>query len=497
MNKKMPVFMAICSILVSANFATAQLKQGEKIVQLDSLLSSDVKNKKSRYVTGYILDSIVIQQQRILSGSQLEAGKSFGSSISITDKGATVNMSLPQIKSAQWFYPQLHISGTGKDNFISLFKDGQYGNTISGGVNFNFFGKSYGTYFPSNKQTLRYQLEVLNDDYTKMNDTYSIAFEKELKFYREKIDELSKGVDAYFASDDTTKDLDIEEKKALLAFTKATDTLSKVGILPAKFLKIEDKAEMHKVILDLKNSWKFENRNEGPGAHLYREKLYLQKAEALQVAAKWNSMNFFWFSTSANLNVSPYNILDISAIDKNYTSVDNDYFFSGSISWNWLNSRMKGSQFKFFISPTIRYQNARQYNPKEKLTIERNKPYIIGTDSLINRDMTTEVFLKKADRKDSWAFELPTILYWNKYNLGLEITPKVGTNDINGDNIGLKFGVFVPAQIKDGVPLIIQPIFRLQKLFENKEAKFWKDNVVVGFNISVSLPKGLGKIGNK
>lgn len=487
----------VCCSLFSFNLAMAQSTQTSKIDRLEKLLKSDVKEKDTKYVTGYILDSLVIQNQKILSGSQLEAGKSFGSSISITDKGATVNVSLPKIRRVKWLYSQVQVSGAGKDNFISLFKYGQYGNTISGGLNFNFFGNSYGTYSKANKRNLRYQLDVLDADYKNYEPGKGrTAFKDELKYYQDRINELSNGVQAFFDSEDETKDLNTEQKKKLFEFLKVTDTLAKVGLLPKNFLKAKDAAEMNKMIIELQNSWKSNGNSEGQGLVTYREKLYLQKAEALQMASKWNSMNFFWFSTAANLNVSPYNILDISAMDNNYTRVSNDYFFSGSISWSWLNSRMNGAQFKFFISPTLRYQNARQFNPKDKMTLERNKPYVIGADSLVHRAMTTDVFPDVATRKDAWAFELPTILYWNKHNFGIELTPKAGVNDINGDNYGFKFGVFIPVQIKEGVPLIVQPIFRLQKLFEDQEAEFWKDNVVVGFNVSVSLPKGLGKIGN-
>lgn len=162
-----------------------------------------------------------------------------------------------------------------------------------------------------------------------------------------------------------------------------------------------------------------------------------------------------------------------------------------------LNSRLFGSQWRLYISPTFKFQNARQYDSDDKITLQRFSPYSIGADSLVQQKKTYDVYPSVADRKWAWSVEVPVVFYSAKKNWGIELAPKGGVNDINGDNYGFRLGIFIPMEVKEGVPLVIEPIIRLQKLFDNKAEDFLKNNVVWGFNVSVSLPKALGKIGKQ
>src|SRR5690606_31470084 len=94
---------------------------------------------------------------------------------------------------------------------------------------------------------------------------------------------------------------------------------------------------------------------------LFKNNLALSKYESLQKTAEWNAMKYNWFSVSLGANVSSYNVLDRNAKEKKYVIVDHDYFFSGSLSWNLLYARMSNRQTKYYISPTINLQNAKQY----------------------------------------------------------------------------------------------------------------------------------------
>lgn len=474
-----------------------------KLERFKEFLNTDVRSDTSGFITPYMFDSLVINHQRALSGSQVEAGKTFGSSATISDKGATVNLGLGNIHNV---YTQFHISGTGKESFISLFEDGKYGNTVSSGVNLNIFRKGSGFFSPSNKRIMRTKLEELFEEYKEPNE----MFAKKIKAIRSHIKELQK-IDPYVKSirgQDTAlaKALALTSAEAgqLTNFLNHVDTLISEGIITNDFLPEEFKDdnavdELRTKIDNLAGKW---NNDTSNVVKLFKNNLVLTKYESLQKTAEWNAMRHDWFSVSLDANVSPYNVLDRTAKDKKYVTVDHDYFFSGSLSYNLLFSQMRNKQIKLFISPTIKVQNAKQYNSDYLITLERYIPDPIGQDSLVRKDMTTTVYPDFAKRKWAVSIELPMIIYFSKSNFGFELTPRRSWNDINNDNLGVKFGVYIPVQVKEGTPLIIQPIFKLQKLqkwADNNEAikpDFWKDNVVIGFNLSVSLPTGLDKIGN-
>lgn len=505
--------LALCLILIMPFYAQSQSKNMTKqeddqitkkldrtkwkLEAFEKFLKSDVRNRKSGYITPYMFDSLVISHQRALSGSQVEAGKTFGSSATISDKGATVNIGLCNIHN---LYTQFHVSGTGKESFISLFEDGKYGNTISGGINFNFFNNSRGYFSLPNKRIMRSKLKEL---YNKCKEPNEIS-NKKIEAIRAHITEL-KNIDPYVKSIRGQDSLLFPQDSVLLTtFLNHVDILIGEGVIDAYFLpgKFKDEnavLQLRNKIEDLASKWNDDTSNV---VVLFKNNLALTKYESLQKTAQWNAMKYNWVSISLDANVSPYNVLDRNAKDKKYVTVDHDYFFSGSLSWNVLFSKMRNRQTKYYISPTIKFQNAKQYNSDDLITLERYNAYPIGADSIVQKDMTTSVYPDFAKRKWAVSIEVPMIIYFSKSNFGFEFTPKGGWNDINEDNWGAKFGIYIPVQVKEGTPLIIQPIFRLQKLqklVNNDDAvkpDFWKDNVVVGFNLSVSLPTGLDKIGN-
>lgn len=95
-----------------------------------------------------------------------------------------------------------------------------------------------------------------------------------------------------------------------------------------------------------------------------------------------------------------------------------------------------------------------------------------------------------------WSVEVPIVAFWNKSNIGIDFAIRGGGNDPLGDNVGGRLGVFIPVEVKEGTPIWIEPLVRVGKLFEKKETNFWKDNLVVGFNLSVSITRA-SKIGSK
>lgn len=395
---------------VLCNIAFAQVNRDTLIVHLKNRIDTNVTKKM--FVTNEAMDSIFGQHQRTLSGSEIKDGKSVGTSFSVSDKNATFNLALPGVGR---FYPQVHISGTGKDDFVSIFKSNKYGNTLSGGGNVNWFFANSGKYNDMNENSLRERLLNLDksvypklQSYQMNNDAYLVE-RKEMKI---KVLLLKSYLDIYLKSV-CDKQLNVKQIDSLSKFIPLAESLVKSGLLNKDFLKwtklyptgkiknSTDTSNLRTTVISLVKEWdNVEKMVEGVGPQQYMKKLYLDSAQAIQMKAQWNTMRYHWLSVSADMNVSPYNVLDETAIDDDYVGIRNDYFFSGAISYNFLNSRLYGAQFRFYSSPTLKVQNARQYLDKNKIILQRNSPYPIGGDSTVfKQDLNSGVFPSVAERK--------------------------------------------------------------------------------------------------
>src|SRR5204863_75988 len=81
-------------MILTASTAKAQYSDAQKLAQLNSLIGGTVRTKQTPFITHYALDSLFINNQKTLSGSEVESGKLIGTSLSITDKGGTANIGL-------------------------------------------------------------------------------------------------------------------------------------------------------------------------------------------------------------------------------------------------------------------------------------------------------------------------------------------------------------------------------------------------------------------
>jgi hypothetical protein len=289
-------------MLFVSDFVFSQTDAERGIKQLKVLLKTKVEDK-SPFVTNYMLDSLMLEHQKSLSGSQIEAGKSFGSSLALTDKGATVNVAFRNFGK---IFPQFHISGTGKDNFVNLLEKGKYGNTLSSGLNFNIFGWGSGKYGMVNKRILRKKLEIVDAlAYDAITDSImkNDAFIKERAGIQVKVKRLSQNLDAYLSSWDA-ETIGPAQIDSLPKFIKIAEEFIKCGLLPKDFLEmgtnggnplseadnnknievVKLRAKIRKLVLDLENEWKDISQVKPKSSQdKYRQKLYLDSAEVIQI----------------------------------------------------------------------------------------------------------------------------------------------------------------------------------------------------------------------
>ncbi len=121
----------------------------------------------------------------------------------------------------------------------------------------------------------------------------------------------------------------------------------------------------------------------------------------------------------------------------------------------------------------------------------------IGGVAVQQVNKTANYFNNVENRQFRWSLEGGLIYFLTKFNVGFDLAGHLGANDVTGDNVGGRFGVFIPVGEKDGSVVLIEPLIRVKNLFESGDTTFMKDNFAFGFNISVSLPAYISKTKNK
>lgn len=442
------------------------------------------------HVPPYIFDRMLEGYQKGLSGSAVKDGKLASSSLSVDESGAAIQTVFrPRNFNRGTLYTGLNISGRGDDKFVDMFKNGKYRHTISGGLTLNFFPRfGSGKFDACNKWIAKAQVGALKSSYLQppLDDPFDVS--KQVTYLRAALETLRKYEYACVDCDsleDIKRSADAAKSFADIgdqigAAMKARDTLIALGYLPENYNELKCWKRREKV------------RDVTINAALLRQKAYLDKAEKVLINAPWTRIALHWVTLKANYNISPQPIINANKKEDDYLQSYNHEYLTFSISYNYLRKYHVQSQFQYTFSPTFSLSTARDFAGMDRIAISKTQPYTTITgDTVMQTVFSSEGYEKIAGRKIGWSIELPLVLFWGRYNWGLDIAVRAGQDNPNKDNFGGRFGVFIPVEVNDNVPVWIEPVVRVGKLFEDLPAgrspNFWKDNVTVGFNISVAL----------
>jgi hypothetical protein len=389
-----------------------------------------------------------------------------------------------------------NVGGSGEEKFISVVKDGKYQNTLSAGAVINFFPRSASGFFmPSDAWQTRSIVERHYEIHTRYADAVDVSKDtafintaiRSLRAYEQLLRRRFGEYDKSVKRQAQVKDVLVQDSSIVDLIIKgriARDTLIALGYLKKKYLDIDN---IDKRIASIPP---------GVGVAEIREKKFLTKVETELMNAKWTAFSLQWWTLKPTYNVKPYKMINPTAPDDNFADTYNDKFFSVAMSWNYTRLRTVRRQFQYTVTPTLTLSNGRDFSALTEQTITKTQQIDINGTPVEEVLWSTKGYKEKPERVWSWNAELPLIFFWNKYNLGFEIAGRAGEHNPNKDNFGARVGVYIPIEIKDGNPIWIEPLFKVGKLGNTKKndkgeeapLSFWKDNVEVGFNLSVALP---------
>jgi hypothetical protein len=451
--------------------------------QLDDLLKNGSKADSGKLITDSAYKVYLHNKFNSISGTQVKGGKVLGTSATIDDKSVTVNLSVKPI--AHVFYLQPSIAATSKNGFAAIFDNNAYSKTLTGGLNLQLFlSKNFSNYDKTNAIVLHNRLRLLrlqyvlndkqaNEAYFKNTiDTIINILNKATK--DTKLSELIRLDDSksIVLDDDTSSNIIVA--KDYNDYKKLTDTLIKIKIVTAGF-HTQDINEQLKFYTKL-----CKKPDKAIDEIAYNN--YVRKSDSLQLNASFISTTTPWFSGGLNYNHEIYDIADATSA-KLVRTVANEYI-TANIAYNYLKSYANGK--RGYLSVTLYYKNSHDFNSNNAITAEQVSNYSIGTANLNQINKTYTFYANMPNRINNTYGEADYIYFNNNINIGFEAAVKGGVNDVDGDNLGVRLGMFVPVGEKDKQPILIEPLVRFMGLSGNLN-DFWKDHFVFGFNVSIKF----------
>jgi hypothetical protein len=475
------------SLLLTAVAGNAQSFEDRAIQIQDRLRES------SGRLPPYLIDSVATSFQDGLSGSQVREGKIVGTSLAISEKGATVNLgirsfSVPSQKKGWDIYPALKFEGRGDDKFVSVFENGSYQQTLSAGGLLNIFPRQFKrSAYCFDNQIMYRRIDALRKILEKEADAkwevgkqyeYLVTQKKNLAAYLQFL--CAHQDSAHCGKDDPIVVLanapEIEK-----AGLEALDTLQKLGIVPKGFNPGKKKCRQ-----DALAGYAI------PDTSRLATMRFVQESQAAYLKGKWTYANIFWLTVGGNYNIAPKDIIDTTRPDKKYLRSFNSEYATFSLAANFLHFRKYGwTPLQWSLSPTISLSTERPFNDDDKITLTKQRSYTrIPGDTVLQTDFTSSGFESVAARgKLPWSIEMPFALMFDKWGVGLDLAVRAGGNSPSGDNVGGRIGIYVPVDLKEGKRIWIEPVARIGKLFQSSAPISMEDNVVIGFNLAVNLPQ--------
>jgi hypothetical protein len=198
--------------------------------------------------------------------------------------------------------------------------------------------------------------------------------------------------------------------------------------------------------------------------------------------APFTHFRYSWVTISPKLNQKNYPIYDPGNVSDTYTRTESDYYLSVACSYNLMWSWEK---FKLLLYPGIGIQNARIFKASDSISLNIDKPYIPGNDSL-RSIKSTGFYPSVAPRSWVKIFSLPVMLYWKEgygidAGLGYKLQP--GSNDFNA-----KLGFFFSLPTgTDGKTVTIEPLLKYDDDKSQTYARNF-DKFSFGFSLSFAIP---------
>lgn len=454
--------------------AVLDLKAGllERQIDLDDLLDN---NKEGLIITPNNFTKIVQSKFRTVSGNEIKNGKYFGSSASVDSKSITVNISMKPFKSHE-FYLLPSLAGSAKDGFVNVITGNKYSRTVTGGVNFVVpFPKTSFSFNNKIRVKLHNDLKMERYKYlARYSGPNTLSYTLMINNLKAILTQSGAFITNYYSNAAVNSDFVNELKiRDLNMYKKLTDSLLKANILPKSFPELSSIQQLE--ILKNPSPNKIEN------AALQN---YLSKTDSIQQSVNFSKETLKWLAGGIKYNQANYFIADPAT--KALQSSVRDEYITANFSATWLVIKESGN--RFYISPTINFKNAHNFNPDKQIKADVFEDYNIGNTTVQRVKKELAFYESVPDRLQNFYIEVPMAFYNKKAAIGAEVAFKAGFHDVENDNLGFRVGALIPINQGDKNQMVIEPLFKVQKL-NQAVTDFWKDNFVVGINISVTIPK--------
>lgn len=453
--------------------------------QLDSILKIGTEDDKNKLITDSAFKIFLYKRFDAISGTEVKKGKVLGNSATIDEKSVTLNLSFATMLNRLYLQPT--VSATPKKGFLSVFEQKEFSSTISAGMNFQFFlsGNS-GNFLREKRVGFHNQLRAVRQYYLLVEkpkweqglqvfaDSLKSIVQRALK--KPELASLIKDIDKKPLPILTYPAAALEDKKK---YDKLVDTLTKTKILNEAFVKksfSEQETDLDGVL----------KHPDGYYPSQLTTARHLGRMDSLQFAAPFNKTTIHWLSGGLSYNHERQDVLDPGS--DNVTRAARNEYIKANLAYNFLQTYASGARNYFTV--TVSYGNGRDYREKLKTTVQHTTTYPINGNAMEKVVKTYSFFEKTQPRVNVPGAEFTYVRYQSKSNLGFEFSVKGSLNDVDDDNLGGRIGVFIPVGEKDKKPILIEPLVRFQKLAA-KIDDFWKENFVIGFNVSVKLGKFL------
>lgn len=453
---------------------------------LDSLIYEPKVIKKPDIMTYKNLNKLLYKNQYQIGGAGLKDGRSFTNNAVIDEKSLTLNSSFKPSKYMLFIQPRFAM--TGADNFVSIFSNDKFNKIYSFGINFVGFWHS------SIKADSMYILLVHNN-LRFQKAKYELIMEKQKmkkknmkKEYSNLINETINLFDRNKGNDSTVYKfynhsiIDYKKKGTQIkidSIEKAKENLSKLielKIIDEKVLS-DGSDEIIKIISALKKD-----------SDYYYNKIaeiltkhYIDVTDSIQLNMKI-SKSILWFSGGANYNLQKQPVL----LDISLTSpvTYNNEFWTQNFAFTY---QKLSEKWNFSASGQLTHSNSRNFNNNNKQTVNFQSPIVLHGYTAQNIDSTISFFNRIPSVLNTWNIEVPLTLFNKNKEFGFDLSFRYGMNNLNNDNMALRFGIILPVGKKDDKVILVEPMFKFMKLNSISPNDFWKDNFLFGINLSVNL----------
>ena len=236
--------------------------------------------------------------------------------------------------SKSHLYLGLIVAGKADESFVTVFKDGQYQNTLSGGITLNFFpawasAKFYPVDRWETKSIVNGLTRAYHENRTGPSDRFAAtALAQFLDSCKQQVLAYSRiRKDAEDKIYTTETDPPLPKGRDTLAILQAAsiaeDTLIVLGYLKPDF-KHQSEEERIKVL----NSLRFD-------AVTLRAEKYLKAVNKQFMNADWSSYSMHWFTVKPTFNTTSQNMIDLNNADNQYLSTYVHRYFSVDLAYNY------------------------------------------------------------------------------------------------------------------------------------------------------------------